>query len=46
VEKPSKNQVKKAGDTLRNDKNNDEAHDILNRWRAFHVYPLNTFQAT
>lgn len=46
MSKPSKSQVKKAGDNLRSDPDNIEAHDILNRWRAFHIYPLNTFQTT
>jgi putative GTP pyrophosphokinase len=44
MEKPSKTQVKKAGDKIRKDPNDELALDTLNKWRAFHIYPLNTFQ--
>ena len=51
-EKPeySRNQVKKAGEIL---KNQDAftlreilyAHEVLVNWRASHLYPINTFQS-
>ena len=46
MNKPSKSQVAKAGELLRSDPDNQVAIDILNTWRAFHIYPLNTFQTT
>jgi ppGpp synthetase/RelA/SpoT-type nucleotidyltranferase len=46
MNKPSKSQVRKAGELLRLNQENEEAIDVLNRWRAYHVYPLNTFQTT
>lgn len=46
MEKPSKTQVKKAGNKIRKNPNDELALDTLNKWRALHIYPLNTFQTT
>ena len=46
MNKPSKSQVAKTGKILRSDPNNQVAIDVLNTWRALHIYPLNTFQTT
>lgn len=45
----SKNNVKKAGDILKNvssTSDKDWAIEVLGNWRAIHSYPINTFQAT
>lgn len=50
MEKPSNNQIRKAGEVFRNpnatEQERDNAFDIMNRWRTLHNIPLNTFQAT
>lgn len=46
----SRNQVNRAGQTLctsnPNDREYQNAIEILNNWRSCHSYPINTFQAT
>ena len=46
----SKKSINKAGQTLVKDNANaterDLALDLVDRWRACHAYPINTFQAT
>ncbi len=46
MKKPSNSQVKKVGDSIRASTTDEKALNILNEWRAFHIYPLNTFQTT
>jgi len=43
----TKNQIRKAGDVLAGRENTmhiEEAYDIMNNWRSFHNFPLNTMQ--
>lgn len=43
----SRKQISHYGDLLRNNNfSNEEAIDAVNRWRASHLYPLNTFRST
>jgi len=44
MQKPSKTRVNKAGETIRSNPNDEDSLEILNSWRAYHIYPLNTFQ--
>jgi len=49
VPKVSKNQINKAGETLRkyeSSKDFESSIVLANEWRACHAYPINTFQAT
>jgi len=48
IDVPSKNLVRQAGNALIERKSSlteSEARDVLSRWRAAHVYPINTLQA-
>jgi ppGpp synthetase/RelA/SpoT-type nucleotidyltranferase len=46
----SKNNVRKAGDILKDDNASKSdkiwGNEVLGNWRAIHSYPINTFQAT
>ncbi|MFB6349932.1 RelA/SpoT domain-containing protein [Moraxella sp. ZJ142] len=42
--KPSKKQVKKAGETLAADPKDSTAMEVLSQWRSLHAYPINAFQ--
>jgi putative GTP pyrophosphokinase len=42
----SRGKINKAGEKLRSNKYDQEVLDLLNIWRALHIYPLNTFQTT
>lgn len=46
----SKNNVRKAGDILKDDNASESdkswGNEVLGNWRAIHSYPINTFQAT
>lgn len=44
MKKPSKTQAKKAGDLIRLNPNDESDIDVLNIWRAHHIYLLNIFQ--
>jgi putative GTP pyrophosphokinase len=50
VPSESKNQIRTAGDILISDAPSSSdlkwAQDLANRWRACHLHPINTFQAT
>jgi len=50
VQLPSKNSVNRAGRLLSNELITEAEFkaslDVMNRWRLFHQYPINTFQAT
>ena len=49
VPKELKNQINKAGQILGQDnppaKELEWARDLADKWRAYHAYPINTFQA-
>lgn len=44
IMRPSKNQIKKAGLALKENKHNKEAFDLINNWRTLHAQPLLTFR--
>lgn len=42
---PSRKQVDKAGDKLKNGEVGQDVLDILSAWRSVHTYPISTFQS-
>jgi putative GTP pyrophosphokinase len=46
VPNESKGSINRAAQALVEEQFTDENYDLVNRWRACHTYPINTFQAT